>query len=469
MKKILLSLCTLAGTLAFAQQGKGYDYKYSTNAINLYSQDINSGNAKYIGVGGAVGALGSDINSVEQNPAGLGVAINSDVQVTAGVSSFKNETTFGTKIKENESNFDFQQFGGTFVFENEGSKWNRFSIGVAYLNQRLDNYSTIGTNEGIKFSNATGDTWTFGGHVKDIEGYKSKFSVNLGTSYEDQFYLGLGLNFHESNFSSYEQYAERNDKSNQVNVYNADGFPGSEIGQGFSFSLGGIYKVNHNVRLGAAFHSPVWYNVAEDYYAATGFNDNNGTVENYYMYSSDYDMTRGGRLVGSLGFVVGKDLSFGVDYTYHLNNETKLKPESINAFSYGNNFINDFVKNSSEVRVGAEYRIDRFKVRAGYNYVASPYDTFYIDLADQNNHVTQSSLSKAFQGDINRASFGLGYDFGGFYIDAAYQYQTQKYQQVIGGTDYIDNSNYFVQLKNSYAPQVKLDNNTFLFTLGWQF
>ena len=147
MKKILLSLCTLAGTLAFAQQNKGYETQYSTNAINLYSQDINSGNAKYIGVGGAVGALGSDITSVEQNPAGLGVAINSDVQVTAGVSTFSNKTNFGTNIKESESNFDFQQFGGTFVFANEASKWNRFTVGVAYLNQRLDNYSSIGTNE----------------------------------------------------------------------------------------------------------------------------------------------------------------------------------------------------------------------------------------------------------------------------------------------------------------------------------
>lgn len=464
MRKIITSLCILIGTLAFAQQGKGYETQYSTNAINLYSQDINSGNAKYIGVGGAVGALGSDITSVEQNPAGLGVAINSDVQVTAGVSAFSNKTTFGTTIKQSESNFDFQQFGGTFVFNNEASKWNRFTVGVAYLNQRLDNYSTIGTNEGIKFSDPDG---TFNGYIKDIDGYKSKFSVNLGTSYDDKLYLGAGLNFHESNYSGYEQYAERDDNNGQNYVYNANGAPYSEIGQGFSFSLGAIYKVNHNVRLGAAYHSPVWYNVSEDYYAANFIN--NGTaVDSYYMYSSDYDMTRGGRFVGSLGFVVGKNLSLGADYTYHMNNDTKFKPSS--NFNGTNNFINDVVKNSSEVRVGAEYRVDRFKVRAGYNYVTSPYKDFTINLASENNVVTNGAvLSKAFQGDINRASFGLGYDFGGFYIDAAYQYQTQNYKQLIGGTDYIDTNNNFVSLPNTYAPKVKLNNNLFLLTLGWQF
>ncbi|WP_291091068.1 OmpP1/FadL family transporter [Empedobacter sp. UBA7494] len=470
MKKILLSLCTLAGTLAFAQQNKGYETQYSTNAINLYSQDINSGNAKYIGVGGAVGALGSDITSVEQNPAGLGVAINSDVQVTAGVSTFSNKTNFGTNIKESESNFDFQQFGGTFVFANEASKWNRFTVGVAYLNQRLDNYSSIGTNEGISFENLnTGDTWTFNGYIKDIDGYKSKFSVNLGTSYDDKVYLGFGLNFHETNYSGYEQYAERYDKNNDTYVYNANGAPYNEIGQGFSFSLGAIYKVNHNVRLGAAYHSPVWYNISEDVYNDNNtHNESTGTVASYYMYSSDYDMTRGGRLVGSLGFVVGKNLSLGADYTYHMNNDTKLKPSQY--FSGDNNFINDFVKNSSEVRVGAEYRVDRFKVRAGYNYITSPYKDFTMDIANENNVVTNAAvLSKAFQGDINRASFGLGYDFGGFYIDAAYQYQTQKYQQLIGGTDYINTNNEFVSLPNTYAPKVKLNNNLFLLTLGWQF
>jgi len=56
MKKIITGICALAGTLSFAQNK--YDYQYPSSAINLYSQDINSGNAKYIGVGGAVGALG---------------------------------------------------------------------------------------------------------------------------------------------------------------------------------------------------------------------------------------------------------------------------------------------------------------------------------------------------------------------------------------------------------------------------
>lgn len=468
MKKIITSLCVLTGTLTFAQE---YNSLYPTNAINLYSQDMNVGNAKYTGVAGAVGALGSDINAVEQNPAGLGVAINSDVQITLGVSSFNNKTNFGTSLKESDNEFNIQQFGGTFVFENPGSKWNRFTVGVAYLNQRLNNSSSIGTNQNIVLPTTPDntDTYVFGGYAKGIDGYKSKFSLNFGTSYDDKLYLGAGLNFHESNFSSFEQYGDLNQTQNQMFVYNRNGFPASEIGQGFSLSLGAIYKINHNVRLGGAYHSPVWYNISEDYYAANNFNEVNRTVDSYYMYSSDYDMTRGGRLVGSLGFVIGKNFSLGADYTYHMNTDTKFKPSG--AFTGSNNFVNDFVQNSSEVRVGGEYRVDRFKVRAGYNYVSSPFKDIYMNnLVDQNgNSIANQPIKNAFAGDINRASFGLGYDFGGFYIDAAYQYQTQKYQNIIGNSTYIDNDNYYVSLNDSYAPSVKLNNSLFLLTLGWQF
>lgn len=91
MKKIVTSLFSLVAIGVSAQE---VNIQYPTNATTYYGQDINSGSAKYIGMGGAVGALGGDISSVEQNPAGLGVAINSEVQVTAGVSNYINRASF---------------------------------------------------------------------------------------------------------------------------------------------------------------------------------------------------------------------------------------------------------------------------------------------------------------------------------------------------------------------------------------
>lgn len=467
MKKIITSLLSLAALSVSAQE---VNIQYPTNAIKNYGQDINSGSAKYIGMGGAVGALGGDISSVEQNPAGLGVAINSEVQMTAGVSNYINRSTFKQTIESKDSEFNFQQFGGTFVFNTNDASWNRFSIGVNYNYESLNNEMQLGRNENVAVDviddqgNIT-NTYRFDGYADAVDGYKSKFSLNFATSYEDRVYLGLGLNFHETNFNVISQYAEREDAQGQRYVYNRNGAPYAEIGSGFSFSVGGLVKFNHNVRAGLAYHSPVWYNVDEDYYAAMFTQD--GYVDSYNLYSSDYKLTTGGRAVGSLGFVLGKNFSMGVDYTLHMNNDMKFKPGQY--FTTSNEFVNQYVKNSSEIRVGAEFREQGFKARAGYNYVASPFKDFSFDAADVNNIVDGRTLTKPFQGDINRLSFGLGYDFGGFYIDAAYQYQQQKYNTIIGNADYIDRDLMHVDLVNNYTPSVKLDQNLFLLTLGWQF
>jgi hypothetical protein len=178
-------------------------------------------------------------------------------------------------------------------------------------------------------------------------------------------------------------------------------------------------------------------------------------------------LTRGGRVVGSLGFVLDKNFSFGVDYTLHNNQNTKFR--SSNYLAADNNFIDQYTKNSSEIRVGGEYRQNKFKARLGYNYVQSPYEDITLNVANTNNVVNTTTINKPFMGDINRFSAGLGYDFGGFYIDAAYQYSTQKAQYLIGNATYVDNDLYFVDLENYYAPEAKLNNNLFLLTFGWQF
>jgi len=467
MKKIFINILVLSSGFAFAQQN--INTQYSTGAIELYGQDINSGSAKYIGVGGAVGALGGDISSTEQNPAGLGVAINSEVQLTAGVNAYKNTNTFNSSRVDKKSDFDFQQFGGTFVFNTNNDTWNRFTVGVNYLNQRLDKINRTSDNPNISFDaidengNIT-NKYTFNGYGEQIEGYKSKFSVNFATAYNNQLYLGVGLNFHETNYENYEQYREKA-QTGETYTYDLNGYPMAEIGQGFSFSAGAIYKFNHNFRAGVAYHSPVWYNIDEQYYAAN-FNEN-GDVDSYNLYGGNYDLKRGGRLVGSLGYVFDKNFSLGVDYTYHLNNETLLKPS--NDFVGSNNFISEYVNNSSEVRVGGEYRIDRFKARLGYNFVQSPYKDITLPVANANNIVSNTTINKPFIGDINRFSAGVGYDFGGFYIDAAYQYQTQDTKQLIGNATYIDKQLYAVDLPNYYAPDIKLNRSQFLVTLGWQF
>ena len=65
MRKVLIiTACLLTAVSANAQET--YD-----NA-NIATQDLN-GTARYVGMGGAMDALGADISTISSNPAGIGL------------------------------------------------------------------------------------------------------------------------------------------------------------------------------------------------------------------------------------------------------------------------------------------------------------------------------------------------------------------------------------------------------------
>ena len=73
MKNIRLAMviaCTLLGTAVVNAQSL-YD------AARLMGNDLN-GTARFIGMGGAMGALGGDISTMGTNPAGIGIYRSSD-------------------------------------------------------------------------------------------------------------------------------------------------------------------------------------------------------------------------------------------------------------------------------------------------------------------------------------------------------------------------------------------------------
>lgn len=473
MKKITAILTLIAGVV-HAQTVQ------DINSVSAYSNEINAGSARYIGMGGSMGALGGDISSIEQNPAGLALAIASDVNVTLGVNNYKNNTKFGNSFDADDTSVLFQNVGGTFVFNTNQTGFNRFSIGVKYSQQSLDNWVRMGRNENIQATYLSSEdpeeytTYTMNGYHDEVVGYKTKMSLDFGASYSDKIYLGLGFNFHDVQYDNYVVFDEQTvgeDGTSNVFRYDLNGTPYTASGQGFSLSAGVIGKVNDNVRLGLAYHSPVWYrNIQESYYADLLFGEN----YRYDLYYSEYDRNANGRLVASAGAVFAKSLALNLDYTLHMNGSTKMMPSG--DFAGTNTFFDDYMKSSSEVRAGLEYRINNFRIRGGYNYVQSPFDEITLDADLGNETVVTQNFDKAFRGDTNRFSLGAGYDFGGFYLDAAYQFQNQKYDYVFGNGEYVDydlGEVYLAALPlnadHNYIAEVKNQTGMFLLTAGWQF
>ena len=69
----IVILCTLVGTTSASAQNL-YD------AARLMGNDLN-GTARFVGMGGAMGALGGDISTMGTNPAGMGIYRSNDVKI----------------------------------------------------------------------------------------------------------------------------------------------------------------------------------------------------------------------------------------------------------------------------------------------------------------------------------------------------------------------------------------------------
>ncbi|MFA5620511.1 MAG: hypothetical protein WDA08_09420 [Weeksellaceae bacterium] len=471
MKKSIFLLLSIAG-IVNAQTVQ------DISSVSVFSNDVNAGSARYIGMGGSMGALGSELSSSSQNPAGGALAITSEFGATLAFNTFNNKTTFGSTVKTNDNSFDFQNLTANMIFENNLGAWNRFSIGISFAKESMDNWLAMDRNNQITETFQPGETldgtttYTMNGYQDLMIGYKSKMSVDFGASYQEKLYLGLGLNIHDTQYDNYVFFDE--DTNGTVYRYDLNGTPYSVKATGYSLSAGAIARVNDQFRFGLAYHSPVWYdNLEENFYANLPVGEDEYQYDFYY---SNYDRISNSRLVASAGAILMNSLALNVDYTLHMNGSTQFKPNG--DFTQINNFLDQHLKSSSEIRVGGEYIINDFSIRAGYNYVQSPFESITLNADAGNGIPTSQNFSKAIRGDLNRISFGVGYDFGGFRLDAAYQMQNQKYNYVFGNADYVDfdsadNTVYYATLPlnadHNYVADVKNTRNMFLLSAAWQF
>lgn len=109
MKKnrLIWGVCMLSFALAASAQTQ-YD------AARLIGNDLN-GTARFVGMGGAMGALGGDISVMGTNPAGIGIYRSNDFSVSMGFNETATESNFrGSVMKDNRSRFSFDQIG--FVY-----------------------------------------------------------------------------------------------------------------------------------------------------------------------------------------------------------------------------------------------------------------------------------------------------------------------------------------------------------------
>jgi hypothetical protein len=253
-------------------------------------------------------------------------------------------------------------------------------------------------------------------------GYNGKLIFNSGLQYKDKLYFGINLNSHFTDYIQNTNFYESNNNPLDLN-YEVKSLNFSNnlhtYGAGFSFQMGAIAKVTNEIRLGLAYESPTWYSLQDELSQRLSSVSSN-TVEvlppdvvnplviNYY---APYDLRTPGSFTASAAYVFGKSGLISLDYKYKDYSCTEFSPENDPYYRGLNNTMHNSLGVSNEVRVGAEYKIENFKLRGGYRFEGSPYkDSVTI-------------------GDLNSFSGGLGYSFGSIKLDLAYAYAHSTSQQ----------------------------------------
>lgn len=135
-KKIIVGVPLLFATcLVYAQNSGAGLTPTLYDMSGFYNTELN-GTARYVGMGGAMSALGGDISTMATNPAAIGLYRKNDVAITGGAAVFKNN--MGTLGKENETRATFNQVG--FVYSNhvDDTALKYFNLGFNY--HKLNNF-----------------------------------------------------------------------------------------------------------------------------------------------------------------------------------------------------------------------------------------------------------------------------------------------------------------------------------------
>ncbi|WP_405410188.1 OmpP1/FadL family transporter [Maribacter sp. Asnod1-A12] len=437
-----------------------------------YGTENLQGTARFQAMGGAFGALGGDLSSLNINPAGSAVFNNSLFTITGSNYNTNNDARyFGDALITKDNNIEINQFGGAFVFKNTNtnSDWNKFTLAFNYdIVDNFDNeyYISGSSTEGIdtyflEFAGGTpfgsilvqdnefleeaylnigsaqgfSDQQAFLGYYGGIldpeteddgntnyisnslydrveqdflrrtNGYNSKFTLNMASQYKENIHMGASLNFHSVLYSQYDEFTESGYEPNSaIQRTTFDNFLQTE-GNGFSFSLGAIAKLNNNVRLGGSYQSPTWYrledNTSQRINSDLADADINFISFNIVNVFEKYTVKTPSKLTGSLAVIFAKDGLLSFDYGYQDFSQSELRPTNDPSFQTVNIQIANDLGAVSTFRLGGEYRIEQVSLRAGYRFEQSPY-------ANGNTI-----------GDLNAVSGGIGYNFGGSKLDFA--------------------------------------------------
>lgn len=428
MKKILFGTIALALSMSVMAQDT-YD------AANLATLDLN-GTARYVGMGGALDALGADISTISTNPAGIGLFRRNDARLSLGLVSQEDSKKFGGA---NPTNISFDQVG--FVWSNRMGAASYVNFAFNYHKSRNFNHIIAASNafapsqistdrvvgsgqnlqtgikafngyfdadnedaDGVNYYESQVDNAYFkllafdnNGSTtyypltassfnlnKGTKGYIGVYDFNLSGNSNNRVFWGFTVGVHDVHYESYTAYDENLEAGQKLPNGVSPTMAGltderSIKGLGFDIKAGVIVRPIEEsaFRIGLSLASPTWYKLTTSNYTTVYVDEKRRGSEAYdFMYSTPWNIGV------SLGHTIEDYLALGLSYDYTIFSSADMR------YITGSDYYGDDSRSDTEMndemglslrgthtlKVGAEFRPDpAIAVRVGYNFVTSPF------------------------------------------------------------------------------------------------
>ena len=360
MKRIKLLILLLAVSVMGLEAQTIYDGE-------LLTQKDLAGSARFVGMGGALGALGADISTMGTNPAGIGLYRSYDFNTTFGYTFNEVKSNYlGNKTTQDHSKFGIKSAG--FVLSNYmgdyGLKYLNFGFnytrakdfyrktemsGMLNLNPKgngiisitnqmanqandmlqdgieiadlFQNGESVYTNPDVDWLGAMGyDGRLIQRNDAGYQGYLpqpkalasvferggvNQYDFNISGNVSDRFFFGLTIGAYDINYRSYSYYDEYYGNEEYGLIHTNREIDGS----GYDFKLGVIIRPIETspFRFGLAIHSPTYYNLTNYTYAL---------METQIAPEDGMEATEGDRLILSPNDELG-DLEHAFDFEIH--------------------------------------------------------------------------------------------------------------------------------------------------------
>lgn len=463
------------------------------------TDDVN-GSARYVGMGGAMGALGADLSVISSNPAGMALYRKNDIGLTFGavIPNKSNgwNTAEGRTYDNKLAKASFDQIGIVWSLNTGGQKLKYANFGFNYQKKANYNMGFYADNPNLNGlsqmdllaelaqagydtnDNLAGESVDYEYLSKDDQGYYNPyrgensfytrhqwgslqaFDLNFSFNFKDRFYTGLTLGIDNVDYKSWSSYEECNsDRAGNLGdyiLYNDRVIDGV----GVNVKLGFIARpiAESPLRLGLAIETPTWYRMkSSTLFDLTDLIRNTRTDAEPETYL-EYNVRTPWRVRLSAGSTVDKYLAWGVEYEFANTSKTSMGYPDYPDDGYHNSFastkdkaMNDLTKDvlraQHTIKAGLEVKpIDAVAIRVGYNFVSSrykdnpTYDQYSLDSKAMNYSTCTDYMTL---GAANIVTFGVGYQYKKFYTNLAYKYRVQNAKYYAFDTSFTDPAGQF--------------------------